>query len=98
MPSCRIEYASGNGADVTPCGKPVVAECADCGVFDLPPLQREMLRRLVLRVLLPLPCDAFILKEAGSQQPQSPRSFCVSHCTRARVFALAFSPELNSLN
>jgi hypothetical protein len=32
MPSCRIEYASGYGADVTPCGKLAVAECADCGV------------------------------------------------------------------
>jgi hypothetical protein len=33
VPSCQIEYASGNGADVTPCGKPAVAECADCGVL-----------------------------------------------------------------
>jgi hypothetical protein len=33
MPSCGIEYASGHGADVTPCGKLAVAECADCGVL-----------------------------------------------------------------
>ena len=28
--NCQIEYTSG-GTDVTPCGKPAVARCADCG-------------------------------------------------------------------
>jgi hypothetical protein len=28
---CQIEYVSSSSDDGTPCGKPAVAECADCG-------------------------------------------------------------------
>src|SRR5437667_8844060 len=31
MSSCQIEYATSGRADAIPCGKRVVAECADCG-------------------------------------------------------------------
>jgi hypothetical protein len=33
MPNCQIEYISSNGVDAMPCGKPAVAECADCGAM-----------------------------------------------------------------
>jgi len=32
-PLCQIEYTSSDGADVTPCGKRAMAECADCGLL-----------------------------------------------------------------
>jgi len=31
MSSCEIEYAASGRADVIPCGKRAVSECADCG-------------------------------------------------------------------
>jgi hypothetical protein len=65
--ACQLEYVSSGSDSGTPCGKPAVAECADCGASICSDCRFECCGGFFLRAILRLSHHTFMFKEAGSK-------------------------------